>query len=105
MNYDLNLETAEFLALGLFDFGETLVNARHYCKLYVAERFSRKNAGNSRILIQTPKQAWYYNHVTFTAIAKNFILYCRLINMVSMLYVRLMIEVKVGIPESFKVGW
>ena len=26
---DLNLETAEFLALGLRDFGETLFNARH----------------------------------------------------------------------------
>ena len=25
--------------------------------------------------------------------------------MLSMLYVRLMIKVKVGIPESFKVGW
>ena len=29
MKYGLNLETAEFLALGLCDFGETLVNARH----------------------------------------------------------------------------
>ena len=25
--------------------------------------------------------------------------------MISMLYVRLTIKVKVGIPESFKVGW
>ena len=51
------------------------------------------------------KEAWYYNHVTFTPIAKNFMLYCRLINMLSMLYVRLTIKVKVAIPESFKVGW
>ena len=29
INYDLNLETAEFLALGLCDFGETLFSARH----------------------------------------------------------------------------
>ena len=29
----------------------------------------------------------------------------RLIYMLSMLYVRLTIKVKVGIPESFKVGW
>ena len=29
INYDLNLQTPEFLALGLFDFGETLFNARH----------------------------------------------------------------------------
>ena len=29
INYDLNLKTAEFLALGLCDFGETLFNARH----------------------------------------------------------------------------
>ena len=51
------------------------------------------------------KEAWHYNHVTFTLIAKNFMLYCRLIYMLSMLYVRLTIKVKVGIPESFKVGW
>ena len=29
INYDLNLETTEFLALGLCDFGETLFNTRH----------------------------------------------------------------------------
>ena len=29
INYDLNLETVEFFALGLRDFGETLFNARH----------------------------------------------------------------------------
>ena len=28
INYDLNLETAEFLELGLCDFGETLFSAR-----------------------------------------------------------------------------
>ena len=34
------------------------------------------------------------------------LLYCRLIYMLSgMLHVRLTIKVKVGIPESFKVGW
>ena len=32
-------------------------------------------------------------------------LYCRLIYMLSILWVRLTIKVKVGIPESFKVGW
>ena len=52
-----------------------------------------------------PKEAWHYNHVTFTPIAKNFMLYCRLIYMLSMLYVRLTIKVKVGIQENFKVGW
>ena len=52
-----------------------------------------------------PKEAWHYNHVSFTPIAKNLILYCRLIYMLSTLYVRLTIIVKVGIPESFKVGW
>ena len=51
------------------------------------------------------KGAWRYNHVTFTPIAKNFMLYCRLIYMLSILCVRLPIKVKVGIPESFKVGW
>ena len=29
ITYDLNLETAEFLELGLCDFGETLFSARH----------------------------------------------------------------------------
>ena len=51
------------------------------------------------------KGAWYYNHVTFTPIAKNFMLYWRLIYMLSILWVRLTINVKVGLPESFKVGW
>ena len=55
--------------------------------------------------LQGPKGAWHYNHVTFTPIAKNFMLYCRLIYMLSILCVRLTIKVKVGIPESFKVGW
>ena len=32
-------------------------------------------------------------------------LYCRLIYVLSILCVRLTIKVKVGIPESFKVGW
>ena len=64
INYDLNLQTAEFLALGLCDFGETLLNTTHECALYVAERFSRKNAGNSRISTQAPKRrgtitTWY----------------------------------------------
>ena len=52
-----------------------------------------------------PKEARHYNHVTFTPIAKHFMLYYRLIYMLSMLYVRLTIKVTVGIPESFKVGW
>ena len=36
---------------------------------------------------------------------QNFMLYCRLIYMLSILCVTLTIKVKVGIPESFKVGW
>ena len=51
-----------------------------------------------------PKEAWHYNLVTFTSIAKNFMLYFRLIYVLSVLNVRLMIKVKVGIPECFKVG-
>ena len=50
------------------------------------------------------KGAWHYNHVTFTPIAKMFLLYCTLIYMLYILCVRLTIKVKVGIPESFKVG-
>ena len=51
------------------------------------------------------KGAWHYNHVTFTPIAKFFSLYGRLIYMLSILCFTLSIKVKVGIPESFKVGW
>ena len=51
------------------------------------------------------KGAWHYNHVAFTPIAKNFMLYCRLIYVLSILSVRLTIKVKVGMPESFKVEW
>ena len=64
--------------------------------------------GHSEVSSQSDfhlKGAWHYNHVTFTPIAKNFMLYCTLIYMLSILCVRLTIKVKVVIPESFKVGW
>ena len=51
------------------------------------------------------KGAWHYNHVTFTPSAKSFMLYCRLIYMLSILCVIITIKVKVVIPESFKEGW
>ena len=64
-----------------------------------------KNYRQQQNFDSDPNEAWHYNHVTFTPIAKNFMLFCRLIYIVSMLYVRLTIKVKVGIPESFKVAW
>ena len=64
-----------------------------------------KKCLQQQILDSDLKGAWHYNHVTFTPIAKYFMLYCRLIYMLSILCVRLTIKVKVGIPESFKVGW
>ena len=64
-----------------------------------------KKCRQQQIFDSDLKGAWHYNHVTFTPIAKNFMLYCRLIYMLSILFVRLTIKVKVGIPESFKVGW
>ena len=64
-----------------------------------------KKCRQQQIVDSDLKGAWHYNHVTFTPIAKNFMLYCRLIYMLSILCVRLTIKVKVGIPESFKVGW
>ena len=42
------------------------------------------------------KGAWHYNHVKFTPIAKNIMLYCRLIYMLSILFVRLTIKSKGG---------
>ena len=64
-----------------------------------------KKCRQQQIFDSDLKRAWHYNHVTFTPIAKNLMLYCRLIYMLSILCVRLTIKVKVGIPESFKVGW
>ena len=64
-----------------------------------------KRCRQQQIFDSDLKGAWHNNHVTFTPIAKNFMLYCRLIYMLSILSVRLTIKVKVGIPESFKVGW
>ena len=64
-----------------------------------------KKCQHQQIFDSDLKGAWHYNHVTSTPIAKNFMLYCRLIYMLSILCVRLTIKVKVGIPESFKVGW
>ena len=68
------------------------------------ENFPKK-CRQQQIFDSDLKGAWHYNHVTFTPIAKNCMLYCRLIYMLSILCVRLTIKVKVGIPESFKVGW
>ena len=64
-----------------------------------------KKCRQQQIFDSDLKGAWHYNHVTFTPIAKNYMLYCRLIYMLSILCVRLTIKVKVVIPESFKVGW
>ena len=76
----------------------------HYIYICIREIFTKKCQQQQKF-DSVPKEAWHYNHVTFTPIAKNFMLYCRLIYILSMLYVRLTIKVKVGIPESFKVGW
>ena len=65
----------------------------------------KKKCRQQQIFDSDLKGAWHYNHVTFTPIAKNLMLYSRLIYMLSILCVRLTIKVKVGIPESFKVGW
>ena len=72
--------------------------------MYNLEIFTKK-CRQQQIFDSDLKGVWHYNHVTFTPIAKKFMLYCRLIYMLSILCVRLMIKVKVGIPESFKVGW
>ena len=54
-----------------------------------------KKCRQQQIFDSDLKGAWYYNHVTFTPIAKNFMLYCRLIYMLCILCVRLTIKVKV----------
>ena len=78
---------------------------------------------NDRLETIDNSQSTNYNHVTLYIITlyitwlyiittwhllrspKNLMLYCRLIYMLSILCVRLTIKVKVGKPESFKVGW
>ena len=65
----------------------------------------KKKCRQQQIFDSDLKGAWQYNHVTFTPIAKNFTSYRRLIYMLSILCVILTIKVKVGILESFKVGW
>ena len=72
--------------------------------MYSREIFT-KECRQQQIFDSDLKEAWHYNHLTITPIAKNFMLYCRLIYTLSILCVRLTIKVKVGIPESFKVGW
>ena len=64
-----------------------------------------KKCRQQQIFDSDLKGAWHNNHVTFTPIAQHFMLYCRLIYMLSILRVRLTIKVKVRIPESFKVRW
>ena len=63
------------------------------------EIFTKKKCRQQKNFDSDSKEAWPYNHVTFTPITKTFMLYCRLIYMLSMLYVRLAIKVKVGIPQ------
>ena len=92
-----------FLKNSQFFYFKFLVSGQR--QLHVAERLSQNKCRQQQNFHSDPKEAWHYNHVTFTPIAKTFMLYCRLIYMLSILYVRLMIKVKVGIPESFKVGW
>ena len=64
------------------------------CTICIREIFTKKCRQQPNF-DSDPKGAWHYNHVTFTSIATHFMLY---------IYVRLTIKVKVGIPESFKVG-
>ena len=64
------------------------------------EIFTKKMPATAEFRLRSQK-----GRLTFTLIAKTFMLYCRLIYMLSMLYVRHTIKVKVGIPQSFKVGW
>ena len=63
-----------------------------------------KKCRQQQIFDSDLKGAWHYNHVTFTPIAQNVMLYCRLIYMLSILCVRLTLKVKVAILASFKVG-
>ena len=94
------LETAEFL-----EFWWNSVQRKALMHTMCSREIFTKKCRQQQIFDSDLKGAWHYNHVTFTPIAKNFMLYCRLIYMLSIPCVRLTIKVKVEIPESFKVGW
>ena len=47
-----------------------------------------KKCRQQQIFDSDLKGVWHYNHVTFTPVAKNVMLYCRLIYMLSILSVR-----------------
>ena len=71
INYDLNLETAEFLELGLCDFGETVQRKALIRTMCSREIFTQK-CRQQQIFDSDLKGACHYNHVTFTPIAKKF---------------------------------
>ena len=91
--------------IGSLRFWWNSVQSKALLRTMCSREIFTKKCWQQQILDSDLKGAWHYNHVTFTPIAKNFMLYCRLIYMLSILCVRLTIKVKVGIPESFKVGW
>ena len=91
--------------IGSFRFWWKSVQRKALIRTICSREIFTKKCRQQQNFDSDPKEAWHYNHVTFTPIAKNFMLYCRLIYILSMLYVRFTIKVKVGIPESFKVGW
>ena len=91
--------------IGSLRFWRNSVQRKALMRTMCSREIFAKKCRQQQIFDSDFKRAWHYNHVTFTPIAKNFMLYCRLIYMLSILCVRLTIKVKVGIPESFKVGW
>ena len=72
--------------------------------VYLPERFSWKNAGNSRFWTQTSSGRGI---ITTWHLLRSPRILCYIVDgsMLSILCVRLSIKVKVGIPESCKGGW
>ena len=64
-----------------------------------------KNCRQQQNFDSDPKEAWHYNHVTFTPIVNNFMLYCKLIYMLSMLYVFTYDQSKGGDTRELQLGW
>ena len=72
--------------------------------VYLPERFSWKNAGNSRFWTQTSRGRGI---ITTWHLLRSPRILCYIVDgsMLSILCVRLTLKVKVGIPESCKGGW
>ena len=84
--------------IGSLRFWLNSVQRKQLMRTMCSREIFTKRCRQQQIFDSDLKGAWHYNYVTFTPIAKKFMLYSRLIYMLFILCVRPTIKVKVGIP-------